>query len=118
MRYFVWVLFVFCSSKKLYSQNHFNDSCTKYFKIISYFWKLDSLGRNGYRMLASERLTKCNKVGITQAYLEENLGKPNRTSKDNLGSTYYLYYYFDGKALPKQPVTRQNYYTSRLGLIK
>lgn len=68
---------------------------------MSYFWKLDSLGQNGFRLFSYEKLYKCKLDKVTSSYLIEKLGKPNFIDKDREGD-FYCYYYYDGKSLPKE----------------
>lgn len=78
------------------------DSCEYYLQKVSYFWKQDSLGRNGFRWLAYPPMLLFVKYKLTAATLLQHLGKPNRISQDNLNNTYYGYIYFDGRRIPKE----------------
>jgi len=86
-----------------YSQNsksNLSDSCSNIFNIVSYYWKLDSLANNGFRLYAYDRLLNCKNDSLTVVFLVDRLGKPNRIRTTNKG-TEYLYYYYDSKAMPE-----------------
>jgi hypothetical protein len=103
MKYFSLLVLSMCFSLNLYSQErkpNLSDSCSNYFDIVSYFWKNDSLGHNGFRLYTYESFLKCKMDKISLPYLFEKLGKPSEIDKDQKG-VYYIYYYFDGKTLPK-----------------
>lgn len=70
------------------------------FGDVSYFWKLDSLGLNGYRLEVYKKLEGCKNRDITKERLLKVLGKPNRITADNLGSSYYQYYFLNGRRIP------------------
>ena len=93
-------------------EDNVSDGCKDFLKNVSYFWKLDSLGQNGYRVCVYNGFLKCKFDKITLTELYERLGKPNYVSKDNSG-TYYCYYYYDGITLPKE-----SGYTPDVGILK
>ena len=76
------------------------DTCLKCLSSVSYYWRLDSLGRNGYRFEVHKCLVNCIKGNVTSEMLLEKLGQPNKMQKDNLGSVFYYYYFFDGRSIP------------------
>ena len=78
-----------------------SDSCAKYLDHVSYFWRLDSLGQNGFRLYTYHYLRDCKFEKLTLSKLFEKLGKPNFVEKTNRGTDYY-YYYYDGRYLPKE----------------
>jgi hypothetical protein len=104
MKYILIFLLFICIGSRSYSQvpTQCKDTCGYYFESISYFWKLDSLGTNGYRLQVYRCLATCNKGKITEEVLLQKLGKPNETHRDNKGTIYYIYYFFDGKSIPKE----------------
>jgi len=75
-------------------------SCSKAISQVSYYWKLDSLANNGFRLYAYKGLLNCKIDKVYRALLLEKLGKPNELRKTNKG-TEYVYYYFDIKTMPK-----------------
>jgi hypothetical protein len=78
-----------------------SDSCVKFLDHVSYFWRLDSLGQNGFRLYAYNILFDCKFEKLTVSKLLEKLGKPNFVEKSTRG-THYCYYYYDGRYLPKE----------------
>jgi hypothetical protein len=98
---FFTVLILGCKASGQISSKDSSKTIT-YLSQISYYWKLDSTGTNGFRLFAYEPLLKKeNTKDITEELLFEKLGKPNRINKDN-GGTVYSYYYFDGSSIPKE----------------
>src|SRR6266480_712256 len=82
------------------SQKPVSDSCSRVLRDVSYYWQLDSLGQNGYRLCNYNRLVK-SKIGrITSAQVLDKLGKPNFSNKTNVHYSY-CYYFFDGRIIPK-----------------
>lgn len=73
---------------------------TKILSRLSYYWKLDSLAGNGFRLHTCNQLLKSKLDGVTKKFLVKSLGKPNQLRDTNHG-TEYVYYYFDIKAMPK-----------------
>jgi len=73
---------------------------TKILSHLSYYWKLDSLAGNGFRLYTYNQLLKSRLDNVTKELLVESLGKPNQLRNTNHG-TEYVYYYFDIKAMPK-----------------
>jgi hypothetical protein len=87
-----------------FSQNEEQDSihkCSVLINRMSYYWKLDSLANNGFRLYAYKDLLKCKVDKLTRAFLLEKFGKPNTIRKTNHG-TEYLYYFYDSKAMPEK----------------
>lgn len=64
-------------------------------KDISYFWKMDSLGNNGYRNCSAYNLLKSKLDTISRNYLIDKLGKPTRISIAFNGYESYIYNIFD-----------------------
>lgn len=90
--------FVFAQSEK----SKLSDSCSSsYLNNVFYFWKLDSLGNNGYRLNTYKNILDCKSLQKSIDYVFEKLGKPNKVSEDNSG-VYYYYYYLDGLSMPKE----------------
>jgi hypothetical protein len=79
----------------------FSDNCSYVLDAVSYFWKLDSLGSNGFRLYAYERIMKCKMDKISLSYVLDKFGKPNMVRKDDSG-VYYCYFYYDGNTIPKE----------------
>lgn len=78
------------------------DSCSNYYlNKVSYFWKKDSLGDNGFRLYSYDLLLKCHPIKKPIFYIFEKLGQPNWVGNDETG-TYYYYYYYDGRKLPEK----------------
>jgi hypothetical protein len=78
------------------------DSCsTRIFTAVSYFWKNDSLGTNGFRLYTFNELLKCEPTKLPISYVFEKLGNPNNVREDETGA-YYFYFYFDGRNIPKE----------------
>jgi len=69
--------------------------------MLSYYWKLDSLANNGFRLYAYKNILHCKVDKVARAFLFDKLGKPNKTWKTNKGVDY-VYYYYDSKAMPKE----------------
>jgi hypothetical protein len=89
------------SSGGLYAQNKMPvDTCGLKLSEVSYFWKQDSLGHNGYRYEVYKRLLTCRSSEMTVEKLKKYLGNPNIISPYT-GGVSYVYYYFDGKTIPK-----------------
>lgn len=68
---------------------------------VSYFWKLDSLANNGFRLYSYKKLVNCKIDKVNRGVLLAKLGKPNKILKTNKGSEY-LYYCYDSKAMLKE----------------
>jgi len=102
MKYY-WFIILICLSCFSYGQNNLNDSCkcSKILDNVSFFWKQDSLGTNGYRYLAYQKLEKCKMDTLKLSVLLEKLGKPNSIINSNVGVDY-LYYYLDAAKLPAE----------------
>jgi len=77
----------------------FSDSCSNMINILSYYWKLDSLGSNGFRLYTYDRLLKCKLNDVMDTVILSKLGRPNNIRLTNLG-TQYVYYYYDEKSIP------------------
>ena len=90
----VSILFsVSCGSKSLFCQekNATNDRCLSYLYTYSRYWKLDSLGKNGFRELMSDVVLKeCHFKGDKWTDIKKYLGKPNSRFSLN-GHQYYRY---------------------------
>jgi hypothetical protein len=87
----------FCQKGKL----NLSDSCSNIAELVSYYWKLDSLANNGFRLYAYNRILNCKIDKLSVSYLLDKLGKPNKVSKTNQG-TQFVYYYYDSKAIPSE----------------
>lgn len=75
-------------------------NCTKVINDLSYYWKLDSLANNGFRLYTYKNLLKCKVDKVYRGLLQDKLGKPNEIRKTNKGMEY-VYYYFDILKMPK-----------------
>jgi hypothetical protein len=98
-----FVLIMIFACKGSYSQKLDMDTtqnCLDVIKEVSYYWKLDSLANNGFRLSTHEKFLECKPDKIYADVLLNTLGKPNEIRKTNKG-TEYLYYYFDIKSMPK-----------------
>ena len=103
-----------CMSLFSYSQKKSKnqaDNCGNFISQVSYFWKLDSLGSNGYRLKVYNGFVNCKFPTLTYNEMINKLGKPNFTR--NLASaSYFCYYYYDGRIIPKDAG-----YTSDVGYL-
>jgi hypothetical protein len=88
----------FAQSNKQFS----SDSCRYVLNELSYFWELDSLANNGFRLFTHDRFLKCKLNNITVEELFTKLGKPNLVRPNNQG-VEYVYYYYNGELLKKIP---------------
>jgi len=103
MKKVLFIAFVLFIHVRLYAQLHLSDTllnCSKVIKDLSYYWKLDSLANNGFRLYTYDKLLNCKVDKVDRALLFGKLGKPNQTQKTNKGTEYY-YYYFDKRAMPR-----------------
>ena len=81
-----------------FSQKSATDSscnCREIMEKISYYWKLDSLASNGFRLYVYEKFLTCNRNNVNRASILDKLGTPNLIWKTNKGHEY-VYYYYDG----------------------
>ena len=103
MKILIVTFFLFAVSIRGNTQDSKVDSipsCLQVANEVAYYWKLDSLASNGFRLYTVEKFINC-KIGIVYADLLLNiLGKPNETWKTNKG-TEYIYYYHDSKKMPR-----------------
>lgn len=74
--------------------------CSDVIAELSYYWKLDSLGNNGFRRYTYTKFLNCKIDRITKEKLLDNLGKPNRIWDERNGLEY-VYHIFDSRAMPK-----------------
>ncbi len=63
---------------------------------LSFFWKMDSLGTNGFRSCSAKSFLKAKIIDITEDVIVLKLGKPTRISYDT-GGDNYIYNIYDGK---------------------
>jgi hypothetical protein len=102
------VFLFFCailSSGKTYSQKNkvfHSDSCRYVLNEVSYFWKLDSLANNGFRLYSHEKLLQCKINNITPEEIFDKLGRPDIVRKSSKGIEY-IYYYYNGDLFKKMP---------------
>lgn len=104
MRTLVVLLITICLVKASYCQRfrpNLSDSCSNVLSLVSYYWKLDSLANNGFRLYAYERLLNCKIDTLTVTFLLDKLGKPNKIRESNIGIDY-VYYYYDSMKMPKE----------------
>lgn len=80
-----------CISRRVERVNDKN-LCYYFLKDIQKYWCIDTIGNNGYRILASEKLEKlnCNFIGMSQNTIIKIFGKPNQ--QFNLNSNEILRY--------------------------
>jgi hypothetical protein len=95
-----FVFFIYKGDAQV-NKSHLSDSCSNVCKLVSYFWKLDSLANNGFRLYSYDRLLNCKVDKVSVDYLIMELGKPNEVRNTNQG-IQYVYYYFDSKRMPKE----------------
>jgi len=70
--------------------------------MVGYFWRLDSLGINGFRLLASDKILNSQVDSIEKNFLFEELGKPNQIWEKPFGDgVLYVYHTYDVSKLPK-----------------
>ena len=103
MKRLIFLCLIICSTSHIWSQDTASDTLPKCSRIItelSYYWKLDSLANNGFRLYTHHKFLNCKIDKIDRAYLFEKLGKPSYIQKTNYGTEYY-YYYFDIRQMPK-----------------
>jgi len=99
------LILIFCLSESFNgvaqgSQNESDMPSSKIIAEVSYYWKIDSLGQNGYRLCNYKKILKSSLDEVTIDFLLKKLCTPNFIVKDNSG-TYYSYYYFNGRIIPK-----------------
>ena len=82
------------------------DTGMEFLDDISYFWKLDSLGNNGFRYAMFKGLLTLPKNQISVPVLLDKLGRPNEKKGSNTGISYYVYHVIDGKRLPEANVVQ------------
>jgi hypothetical protein len=70
---------------------------------LSYFWKLDSLANNGFRLCTYKRIidAKSDSNTVSRGFLSSKLGKPNRVLTSNKGIEW-IYFVLDGKKMAKE----------------
>jgi hypothetical protein len=98
----IFILFIIIA-KTTYGQVTKKDTLIATSKLVSqlsYYWKLDSLAGNGFRLYTYNQLLKSKLDKVSKTFLVEKFGKPNQVRNTNHG-TEYVYYYFDIKAMPK-----------------
>lgn len=94
--------FAYLNSFSQQNELFHSDSCRYVLKELSYFWKLDSLANNGFRLYVYERFLRCKLNNITTEELNEKLGKPDKVNHTNNG-TEYIYFYYNGDLFRKMP---------------
>lgn len=103
MKIFPWILFLGLAFHigSAYGQagNEIQDSCSKLIKDIefSYFWKIDSLGTNGFRYISASKFKNCKLDKITKQNIIEHLGIPNQITEKSffIPGDIYMYYTLD-----------------------
>ena len=96
------VLLIFINSN-IYSQKKYPDDlpCTEIISQLSYFWQLDSLANNGFRIYALRSLLTCVLAPVNREYLLMKFGQPNRIRENN-ETVSYIYYCFSSKNMPPE----------------
>lgn len=74
---------------------------------LSYFWKLDSLGSNGFRACASDKIIISELDTVDLKTLADKLGKPNFITT-SMTDVEYKYIYFDPNRVPPMPEASKN----------
>lgn len=77
-----------------------SNNCTNIINRLSYYWKLDSLGTNGFRLYTFEKILKSHFDNVSRSLILDKLGQPNQIVKSNYGQEY-RYYYYDFGRMPK-----------------
>ncbi len=76
--------------------------CSLIIEQMGYFWKLDSIGTNGFRLFASEKIIKARIDTVSRDFLISKFGNPNRVWKQLFGKGEILVYHtFDVSKMPK-----------------
>lgn len=75
-------------------------STSKVIKSLSYYWRLDSLANNGFRLYSVDGLFKSKLDTVSKQFLLTNFGKPNEVRNTEYG-LQLIYYYVDPLAMPK-----------------
>jgi hypothetical protein len=105
MKHFVITAFLFFIWSAGIGQNSAVGKRLKLSEVIqinSYYWQLDSLAGNGYRLCCCNEFVKSEQDSISSAYLIKYLGKPSETLKD-INTFIYRYFAFDYKEVaPKR----------------
>lgn len=73
--------------------------CSQVLTDLSYFWKLDSLGTNGFRLYSFKKISNSKLDSIHYKTLFEKLGKPNNILKSTT-DVVYIYHYFNASLIP------------------
>lgn len=76
-------------------------NCSKVIQHLSYFWKLDSLANNGFRVYAFRNLLDSKIDSISADYLTRNFGRPDTIWKNEAG-VFRIYFCFRRKNLSEQ----------------
>ena len=102
MRQLLIVILFVSSFQATRAQKFIKDTLptSKVIHQISYYWRIDSLAGNGFRLYSVNELLKSKLDNVSKDFLIEQLGKPNELRKTNHG-TEYVYYFFDIEAMPK-----------------
>jgi hypothetical protein len=90
----------FVINAKCQSLDSLNNS-SKVVYQLSYFWKNDSLGTNGARLYSYKKLLSSKLDTMSEQYLYDKFGKPNRI-KTSGQKVEYIYNYYDIKAMPRE----------------
>lgn len=77
-----------------------SNNCTNVINRLSYYWKLDSLGTNGFRLYTFKKILNSYLDNVSRALILDKLGQPNQIVKSNFGQEY-RYYYYDFEKMPK-----------------
>lgn len=74
-------------------------TCSKFIAQVSYFWKLDSMANNGFRLYTYKQILNSKIDNVNKSFLLSKLGAPNKIRRTNKGFEY-IYYCYDAKKLP------------------
>ena len=83
--------------------------CSSVIKDLSYFWKNDSLGNNGFRYYAYKRILNSKLDTLSVDSLIMYLGKPNNIIESTTTQTY-IYNFFDMNKMQGDYKGRYVYY--------
>lgn len=95
----VIALLILSVSLQAQSEKIKQHKCSEVINELSYFWRLDSSGSNGFRLYTYELLLKSCLDSLKVDTLFSKLGKPNQTIISQKDVTY-IYHYLNPKQVP------------------
>lgn len=80
----------------------------------AYWWRLDSLANNGYRLCSSDGFLKKNIVidSVSRDFLVAQFGKPSRIWNTPGTDIIYRYFIYDYKTLSEEQKTKMFFYAA------